>query len=33
MWMIARSGSRLGSIANFVVDQLPWARRLAKRLP
>jgi CelD/BcsL family acetyltransferase involved in cellulose biosynthesis len=33
MWMITRSGSRLGSIAHFVVDQLPWAKRLAKRLP
>jgi CelD/BcsL family acetyltransferase involved in cellulose biosynthesis len=33
MWMITRSGSSLGSIANFVVDQLPWAKRLAKRIP
>jgi CelD/BcsL family acetyltransferase involved in cellulose biosynthesis len=33
MWMITRSGSPLGSIANFVVDQMPWAKRLAKRLP
>ena len=32
MWMIIRSGTRLGSIANFVVDQWPWAKRLAKRL-
>jgi len=33
LWMITRPGSRLGSIANFVVDQLPWAKRIAKRLP
>jgi hypothetical protein len=32
MWMITRSGTRLGAIANFVVDQWPWAKRLAKRL-
>jgi CelD/BcsL family acetyltransferase involved in cellulose biosynthesis len=32
MWMITRSGTRLGAITNFVVDQWPWAKRLAKRL-
>jgi CelD/BcsL family acetyltransferase involved in cellulose biosynthesis len=32
MWMVTRSGSPLGSIANFLVDQLPWAKRIAKRM-
>jgi len=33
MWMITRPGSRLGSIANFVIDQLPWTKNIAKRFP
>lgn len=32
MWMVTQSGSPLGSIANFLVDQLPWAKRIAKRM-
>ena len=32
MWMVTQSGSPLGSIANFLVDQLPWAKRIAKRV-
>jgi CelD/BcsL family acetyltransferase involved in cellulose biosynthesis len=32
MWMVTQSGSPLGALANFVVDQLPWAKRIAKRM-
>jgi hypothetical protein len=30
--MVTQSGSPLGALANFVVDQLPWAKRIAKRM-
>jgi CelD/BcsL family acetyltransferase involved in cellulose biosynthesis len=32
MWMVTQGAGPLGSIANFIVDQLPWAKRLAKRI-
>jgi CelD/BcsL family acetyltransferase involved in cellulose biosynthesis len=32
MWMISAAGSPLGSFANFMIDQIPWAKHLAKRL-
>jgi CelD/BcsL family acetyltransferase involved in cellulose biosynthesis len=31
MWMISIAGSRLGSLANFVAGNIPWATRMAKR--
>ena len=32
MWMVSRAGSAMGSLAGFVVEQVPWVKSMARRL-